>query len=222
MSFYPVNIDLTGRLCVVIGGGRVAERKVRGLLSCNAEVQIISPDVTPGIEELSDNSQVTLVRRAYQAGDLEKAFLIIAATDDIDVQHHVHLEAEEREVLINVADVPQKCNFILPATVRRGDFTVSISTGGKSPALAKQLRMELEKQFGLEYEILVELLGALRNNILSEVRESGKTETVFHQLIHKEMVVWIKEGNWEAIENHIKSVLGNDFDTGVLKKITDY
>jgi len=214
MSYYPVSLDLEGRSCIVVGGGKVAERKAKGLLSCGAVVRVVSPELTKHLITLYNEKVLAWTKRKYQEGDLVKAFLVIAATDDLEVQRRAYQEAERRGILINVADVPQKCNFILPATVRRGDFTISVSTAGKSPALAKYLRRELEKRFGPEYKILVDILGVLRRSVLDKGQAQVDNEPLFTKLIHEEMAIWIKDKKWDKVERHIRSVLGEDVDLG--------
>ena len=210
MSYYPVSLDLKNRFCIVIGGGKVAERKVRGLLACEAVVQVISPRLTSGLAELYQAGRLTWQERDYRPGDLAGAFLVIAATDNEQVQQLTYAEAEERNILINVADVPARCNFILPATMRQGDLTVSVSTGGKSPALAKRLRQELEKSIGPEYKIITDILGSLRGIILARGRVQAENEAVFNRLLHPDMPRWIKERDWDKVEGHIRTVLGRD------------
>jgi len=218
MSYYPVCLDLDGRLCVVVGGGKVAERKVRGLLACRAQVKVISPDLTDELSSMHGAGMLKWVERPYQKGDLAHAFLVIAATDDELAQQQVQEEAAEHNKLLNVVDVPSRCNFILPATVRRGDLTLAIATGGKSPALAKKLRKELEKRIGPEYTVLVNILGAFRPLILASGLSQPENELLFHQLLHDDMVDWIKEKDWSRVENHTLSVLGESLGTECLQK----
>jgi precorrin-2 dehydrogenase/sirohydrochlorin ferrochelatase len=208
MSFYPVNLNLKDRLCLIIGGGKVAARKAQGLVNCEAQVTVISPTLISELDSMLQAGGLSWVKRNYQPGDLRGAFLVIAATDDELVQQQIYEEAEERGVLINVADVPARCNFILPATVRRGDLVISVSTGGKSPALAKLLRMELEKRFGPEYRILVDILGGLRPNVLSAGRSQAENEVLFRNIMHKDMIKWIERGDWDSVKRHLESILG--------------
>lgn len=209
MSYYPVCLDLQGRSCVVVGGGKVAERKVKGLLACNAQVKVISPDLTEFLSQLHAEGQLEWLNRPYKKGDLSQTFLVIAATDDEQAQQMVQDEATQLNKLLNVADVPQRCNFILPATVRRGDLTIAVATGGKSPALAKKLRQELEKRIGPEYTVLVNILGALRLQVLASGLSQPENELLFHKLLHDDMLEWIEERDWSRMENHIRSVLGD-------------
>ncbi|MDH3997066.1 MAG: hypothetical protein OET87_08920, partial [Desulfobulbaceae bacterium] len=161
----------------------------------------------------------TWINREYRPGDLEQSFLIIAATDDVDTQKQVFEEAAALDLLLNVADVPQRCNFILPATVRQGDLTISISTAGKSPALAGKLRMELGKRFGVEYRVLVDILGAIRPLILASGLSQADNEKLFKQLLHDDMAGWIKASNWSSLENHFERVLGDRVGGNWLQQI---
>ena len=187
MSFYPICLDLEGRPCVVVGGGKVAERKVLGLLSCSAQVTVISPEMTEELLRRHAEGRIQWLDREYKHGDLGKAFLVIAATDDEETQKQVYEEAVKGNLLLNIADVPRRCNFILPATVRRGDLTISISTSGKSPALARKLRMELEKRYESEYGVLVNILGAIRPEILASGLSQSENENLFKNLLHDDM-----------------------------------
>ncbi len=146
-EYYPAFLNIEGKPCVVIGGGAVAEQKVKSLLKATARVTVISPDFVPALDELASKKKVALVRREYRPGDLAQQFLAIAATDDNKVNEAVFKEANERNIPINVVDVPRLCSFIVPAVVRRGDITFAISTGGKSPAFARKVREDLERFF---------------------------------------------------------------------------
>ncbi len=160
---YPVSLELAGRRCVVVGGGPVAEQKVRGLVDGGAgEVVVVAEAVTVGLEELAGGSALSILRRAYAAGDLDGAFLAIAATDDGAVNAAVYEEGTAAGVLVNSVDDIEHCAFAVPAVVRRGELTLTIATGGKAPALAKKLRRSLSAQFGPEYGELVELVGNVR------------------------------------------------------------
>jgi precorrin-2 dehydrogenase/sirohydrochlorin ferrochelatase len=208
MSFYPICLDLEAKPCVVVGGGRVAERKVMGLLTCQAQVIVISPMLTEELQQQHADEIIQWIDREYQQGDLAQAFLVIAATDDEETQKQIYEEAATNNLLVNVADVPQRCNFILPATVRRGDLSLSISTAGKSPALARKIRMELEKRYGPEYKRLVDILGATRPEILASGLTQSENEQLFKELLHDDMEKWIKHKKWDSIEKHFRTVLG--------------
>lgn len=138
--YYPAYLDLTGRRCVVIGAGEIAERKVTQLIASEADVMLVSPTATPAIEGLAAKGQVRWLQRAYAPGDLAGATLAIAATDDENVNRKVHAEAQREKTLLNVVDVTPLCDFIAPSIIERGPVTVAISTSGTSPALARKLR----------------------------------------------------------------------------------
>jgi precorrin-2 dehydrogenase/sirohydrochlorin ferrochelatase len=220
MSFYPICLDLEARACVVVGGGRVAERKVQGLLSCRAQVSVISPALTEELQLQHFSGDIEWIDREFRQGDLAQAFLVIAATDDEETQKQVYEEADANNLLLNVADVPQRCNFILPATARRGDLAISVSTAGKSPALARKIRMELEKRYGPEYRVLVNILGAIRTQVLASGLPQMENEKLFKQLLHDDMEEWIKNKDWDSIEKHLNGVLGDragdEFLSGIL------
>ena len=162
---YPVLLRLAGRSCLVVGGGRVALGKVRGLLAVDARVTVVAPDV---LDELAALDGVTVVRRAYEAGDLAGHRLAIAATDDPAVNHQVFLDGEAAGVWVNSADDPANCAFTLPAVVRQGPITVAVSTGGHSPALSTWLRDRLAAELGPEHEVLLQLLAERRQALRSE------------------------------------------------------
>jgi precorrin-2 dehydrogenase/sirohydrochlorin ferrochelatase len=222
MSFYPVCIDLEGKECIVVGGGRVAQRKVFGLLSCGARVTVISPGLTEELSSLLAKGEITWENRAYRSGDLQHAFLVIAATDDEETQKQVHREASERNLLLNVADVPRRCNFILPATVRQGDLAISVSTAGKSPALARKLRMELEKRYGVEYRAVVNILGAVRSVILASGLSQRDNEQLFNELLHGDLPGWIRAGEWHRLEDHFSKVLADRVEGDWLRAIRPF
>lgn len=208
--YFPINVDINNRHCTVIGGGRVAQRKVKGLLSCEGRVTVISPEVTSELADLAARSRIKWLARGYQQGDLADSFMVIAATDNQEVQEAVFKEAQEDNILLNVADVPKWCNFILPATIRRGDLTVAISTAGKSPALASQTRKRLEDHFGHEYELALQLMGRLRPVILARQQGHQQNKKTFAALLHPELLDWLAAGDWVQVRDHLNSLLGED------------
>ena len=171
MSYYPIMLDIKNKRCVVIGGGQVALRKAQVLLECDAKVEIVSPELCPELEELVSNGSVKAVLRPYRRGDLQGAALVIAAADDSVINRSVSEEAAESGVLVNVVDVPGLSSFIVPSSLRRGDVTIAVSTNGKSPALARRIRAELEESFGEECSLLASLAAEVR----SELKQEGVT-----------------------------------------------
>ena len=167
--YYPVFIDVKGRRCVVIGGGNIGQEKVEKLLESGADVVVISPQVNELVRQRADAEQVTWIRREYESGDLESAFIAIAATDDNGVNRQIAKEAEDRNVLLNVVDVTHLCTFIAPSIATRGEVTIATSTGGASPALARTFREKLSSSRILEYADLAPLLSDAR----SELKRKG-------------------------------------------------
>jgi siroheme synthase-like protein len=162
-TFYIACLRLSGRRCVVIGGGEVGLEKVEGLLACDADVTLVAPDAVAELREYAAEGSIRWEERSYRASDLDGALLAIAATADTDVNIAVFEDAEARAMLVNVVDVPPLCNFILPAIVRNGPIAIAISTAGASPALAKRMKREISELFGDEYARLAVLLNDARD-----------------------------------------------------------
>ena len=159
-------IDVNKRRCVIIGGGNIGQEKVEKLLECDADVFVISPEVNPYVEELASSQQISWDKREYPQGDLEGAFIAIAATDDNTVNRQIAKEAEDRNVLLNVVDVTHLCTFIAPSVARRGEVTIATSTGGASPALARTFREKLTTSRILEYADLAPILAQARAELV--------------------------------------------------------
>jgi siroheme synthase-like protein len=161
-TFYMACLDLTGRSCLVVGAGAVGQEKIDGLLAAGGRVTVVAPAATEGVRRLAAEGSLEWLERRYERADLERRFLVVAATSDTDLNVAVFRDAEERAMLVNVVDVPPLCNFILPAIVRTGPIAIAISTSGASPALAKRLKREIAAQFGAPHARLAELLNGLR------------------------------------------------------------
>ena len=172
-GYFPVFLDLTARSCVVVGGGPIAERKVRGLVDAGAIVTVIAPDVTPALAALADQGSIAHVARRYRAGDLAAHRLAFVATDDPDVTEAVADEAREWNIWVNAADDAAQSDFILPSVLKRGRLTVAVGTGGASPALACLVREDLEAIVGDHYAELVDVAADVRR----ELRMRGRTST---------------------------------------------
>ncbi len=173
MGYYPAFLELTGRRCLVVGGGPVAERRVDGLLAAGATVTVVSPTLTAALAAHAAAGRITHERRGYRPGDVAGFDLAFAATDTGDVNGAVAAEARRHGVWVNAADDPARCTFILPALVRRGDLTVAVATGGTSPALARAIRDELEAHLTAEYATLAEIAAEVRR----ELRAAGRVAT---------------------------------------------
>lgn len=208
MLYYPIFLKVENRACLVVGGGEVGARKVKTLLDSGAFVGVVSPELTPWLEEKIRAGLIELVASHYEEHQLEGCFLVIAATDDLDLNSRIAGDAERRGLLCNVVDYPQEGNFILPSLVQRGALTVAISTSGKSPALARQLRQQLEERFGEEYDEFLKLMGAVRSRLLKESKDSKANKDKFNQLVQSELLQQVKLRNAEGVDRILHTVLG--------------
>lgn len=205
---YPLCLNISERLCVVVGGGGVAERKVRGILASAGCVRVVSPAITPGLSVLADRHVIEWRRKTYSWMDLEGALLVFAATNNADVQQAIRRDAQTAGLLINVADAPELCDFQVPATIHRGDLTLSVATNGRSPAVAAMVRRRLDREFGEEYGLLTALAALLRDQILAEEGDSEKTKILFQKILHDDILDWLRERQWGKVQQHLESVLG--------------
>jgi len=187
MSLFPIFLKLDGRLVVVIGGGNIAEAKIPGALSAGARVRLIAPSITPQIAEWVRFGKIDWLPKEFEAADLHGAFLVIAATSAAGVNESVFREAEARGILCNAVDDIEHCHFYYGAVVQRGDLQIAISTNGKSPALAQRLRTEFEVEFGPEYEVWLEWLGAAREALRTGGPSSETTKKLLHELASRPM-----------------------------------
>ena len=211
MKYYPVYLDIQNRNCLVVGGGSVGTRKVMTLLDCGATVVVVSPAVTEKIEELSNNGLIKLEKRVFNASDLDEMFLAIGATDNQELNRQIHTGAERLGILCNIADRPEDCNFILPSIVNRGDLIIAISTSGKSPAFAKKLRKDLEKEFGNEHAEFLKLMGTIRKKLLSDDHKPEAHKHLFEQLIERDLINMIKARQTENIDSLLFEILGEGY-----------
>lgn len=211
MRYYPIFADIVKRPCVVVGGGEVAERKVESLLSAGASVTVVAPKATNRLKALEKKGAVKIIKRKYRKGDLKGAFLAVSASDSRPANEAVYEEAVERGILVNVVDDPLHCNFIVPSVVDRGSLLIAISTSGKSPSLARSIRLELEKTVGEEYGTFVEILGRVRNKLLKTEANNVKKERVINALVTSRIPVWIKSNSGREVNRLLVSLLGPGF-----------
>lgn len=200
MPLFPISLKLRGRLCVVVGGGMIAESKIQSLLTAEAHVVVVAPEVTESVAAWAREGQIEWQKKSFAADDLCGAFLVVAGTSSARVNHEVFRQCEAEGILCNVVDDPHYCHFYYPAVVRRGALQIAISTAGQSPALAQRLRRELEVQFGPQYEQWLEWLGAARKFLRREGNDAEETKKLLHQLASEEMFEkFLREGERELI-----------------------
>lgn len=221
MKYYPVNLNVNGRKCLVVGGGGVASRKVKSLLDCGARVRVVSPAFSAALQDMADHPRIQLVQRPYESHDLNGMFLVIGATDDMALSRRIYADAESRQLLCNIADVPEVCNFILPSVIRQGDFILTISTSGKSPAFAKHLRRQLQDAYGPEYARFLMLMGAIRKRLLAKAHAPEAHKHLFNRLIENNLVDLIRQNDTAAINRILFDVLGEGFDYTALMQETE-
>jgi len=208
MPFYPVNLQIEGRPCAVVGGGIVAERKVLSLLSAGAGVTVFSPKVTANIVELVRNRRIVHVDRPYRQGDIVGFFIVICATDDSKVNSLVAEEARQKGILVNVVDDARLGDFSVPAQVTHGDLLITVSTGGKSPALSGRLRAELAERYGPEYGLYLELVSKVRCEMKNRLATAKERGTFWQQALDKEIVGLLRQGKIKEAEDKIKHAAG--------------
>ena len=218
MRYYPVFLDIQNRPCLVVGGGAVGLRKVKTLLACGAVVTVVSPEADHRLLALSRKGALSLRKRPYKNGDLKGMFLVIGATNNRELNLRIKQEAEEAGLLCNIADLPEACHFILPSIVQRGALTVAISTSGKSPAFAKKLRRDLEKKFGPEVEVFLDLMGAVRAKLLKQQHEAEAHRLIFERLVAGDLLSLVAENRIKEINALLYDILGEGFEFEALLK----
>lgn len=207
---YPVGLNIENKLCVVVGGGNVAERKVMALLVEKARVCLVSPEVTPVLAALADEGKYKWLKKKYDKADLNGAFLVFAATDSPEVQDRVYGDSEQLGILVDVIDAPGKCSFHVPAVVRRGALSIAVFTRGNSPAVAAMIRNQLAEMYGGEYALLLELMGTIRSVVIEACDTAEERKKMFADILHDDMVSWIRDSQWELVQQHIETVIGID------------
>jgi len=211
MPYYPIFVDLRDQDVLVVGGGEVAERKIKNLLTHGCRIFIASPQLTSYLKELVERGDILLIDSDQVDDVVDTVFMVVAATDDPALNSRIASKAKARRKLVNSVDQPGDCTFIMPSIVRSGGLQIAISTGGKSPALAKKIRGDLEGMFGPEYGSFIELLGLLRRELISRGRPSSENKIIFQRLVNSPLLELIKEGNIEGVRQTLSSLLAGEF-----------
>lgn len=207
---YPVNLVVAGRPCLVVGGGRVAVTKVRGLVEAGARVTVVAPEVDAHIAEMAAGGQVAVERRPYRSGEVRDHRFVVAATGDPAVNQQVYDDGEAAGVWVNSADDPDRCSAILPARVRQGRLTVTVSTGGHSPAVAAWVRERLAEQLGPEYDQLIELLSEARNEV--QARGVGTEQLDWRRALDSGILDLVRAGRLEDAKERLRACLSSSSD----------
>jgi precorrin-2 dehydrogenase / sirohydrochlorin ferrochelatase len=186
-SNYPIMLKLEGKKAVVVGGGKVAERKVTGLLNTGARLVVVSPEATNELTSLASDGMLEWVKKPFSKEDIEGAFLIFAATNDVELNQYVKTAANDQQ-LVTIADDPEGSDFHVPSHIRQGHLSIAVSTGGASPTLARKIREQLESQFDERYEDYVEFLFSARKRVLAEVKDPSRKRKILTAIVSEEFL----------------------------------
>lgn len=197
--YYPIFVDVRKKPVLVVGAGRVAARKASVLLEYGAEIDIVGRDLCEEIHAMIESGSLSYLGPVFGEEQVAGRFMVVAATDDRELNNRVSKAAQARGILVNAADQPEACNFILPSVVRRGALQIAVSTSGKSPALARALRIRLEQEFGPEYGLFVDLMGRVREAVLALGRPAEENQGVFRRLMGSGLLQALRERNQEAV-----------------------
>lgn len=214
MKYYPIYLDITDKRCIIIGGGDVAERKVERLLEFGARVVVVGKTLTRTLAGMKHDGRIEHINADYTINLIDGASLVIGATDSDDVNSAISRDAKQKGILVNIVDDPDKCDFILPSLFTRGDLLISISTGGKSPALAKKIRQEIEKYYGPEFQILVDIMGSLREKLLTKGYSSDKNKRLFESVVYSDILQHIQKKDWETVKKTVYDITGVEIEVG--------
>jgi len=204
VDYYPVFLNLNGKKAVVVGGGKVAERKVASLIAAGADVTVVSPSLTRGLRKTLSEGRIRFISRPYRKNDVKGAFLAIAATDSPDTNRTVSKDAP---ALVNVVDVPAECNFIAPSVVRRGQLLIAISTGGASPAFSKALRKELQVCYGPEFSGYLKFVKEIRLKAMAAIPQGNGRERFLKGLASEEILSMLRAKGVDAVKKMVKGRL---------------
>lgn len=211
--YYPAFVDIEGQPCLVVGGGAIAAEKVGSLLECGGVVTVISPGLTEELRDRADRGTLRWFARQYEPNDVRGFRLVISATDSAEVNEQVYRDAEAEGIIVNVVDVPALCRYIVPSIVRQGDLCIAISTGGKSPALAKKIRRQLEGAYGAEYAALLELLGAYRPQMKARYPDEIETRArLWTSLVDSDLLDLLRAGRAEEARDRVESCILHSSD----------
>ncbi|HLE41947.1 MAG TPA: bifunctional precorrin-2 dehydrogenase/sirohydrochlorin ferrochelatase [Nitrospirota bacterium] len=208
MKYYPVYLDVRERPCVVIGGGRVAERKALSLLEAGADVTVVSPSLTPKLSELSGSGKIRHLQKLFEEKDLSGAFVVIAASGSPEVNSAVGRLCRKKNILVNVAAPPEESCFIVPSVVERGDLVIAVSTGGASPSLSRKVRQELEERYGPEYEVLLKKLAGVRKRLSEEVADEARRREALLAIVESDVIDLLKQNKTHEAESRIRELAG--------------
>ena len=206
-SFYTACLDIQGKRSVVVGGGTVARRKIVSLIEAGSNVCVVSPVLESVLEYLAFQKEIEWKQREFKPGDLDGAFIVIAATDQPDVNRQIAALCREKGILCNAVDHPEAGSFIVPSTIERGPLTIAISTAGISPTIASMIRQEMEEAYGEEYGIFLELMATFRPIVQEEFSSPGIRQKIFERMVSSNALSLLREGEREQAQKELEDIL---------------
>lgn len=209
MNGYQISLKLEGQPCLVVGGGLIAERKIKSLLECGADVTVVSPELSPELAAAASAGEFRYLRRGFRTSDLDGLFLVISATDEQEINHQIAGLCRKRGILVNVVDNPQLSTFFVTALVRRGPLSIGISTGGTSPLLARRLREYLESEIGPEFGELAVLLGKLREQVQTSYPDQAQRHQIWENILTRDTIDLIKSGQLDLFRKRVDACISS-------------
>lgn len=194
MPMFPAFIDIKGKKCVVIGGGTVAARKIETLLAFQPNITVISPEISEKLEKLHNENKIEVFKKEYSIEDIENAFMVIAATNNPEVNEKVCADAKDKAEFLNVIDSPENCNFIFPSVIARGELIIGISTSGSFPALSKRIREKLEEELSVNYTEYLDILKHYRNRSEQEIKDRGVRKELLGKILDEVLISDVEVG----------------------------
>jgi precorrin-2 dehydrogenase/sirohydrochlorin ferrochelatase len=206
---YPVMLNLKGKNCLVVGGGRIALQKLESLVLTGANIRVVAKDILPSITELADSGKIKIEKKSYSSSDLKDIFIVFGATNDPKLNKEIYEDSLKEHILVNIVDTPDLCLFQVPASVKRGNLVISVSTSGKSPALARKIRKELEQQYPETYQIYLEWLDQWRSKMKRHpVLTQKDREHIFNEIVQYPVIEWINQDNEESAQRKFNFKMG--------------
>ncbi len=206
-DFFPIHLNLKGKKCLVIGGGKVAERKVEALLRCSAEINLISPTITDYLQKIVNRGIIQYFNRLYQQKDLDNCFIVISACNDKCINEKIAKACHQKNIPVNVVDDPSNCSFIIPSVLQRGALTIAVSTQGKCPMLSKKIREKIESTLGPEYAEYTELISEARQKIIQKIQCPIEKKRIMENILSKKIVQLICDGKAQQAKEQVEECL---------------
>jgi precorrin-2 dehydrogenase/sirohydrochlorin ferrochelatase len=206
-TYYPIMLDIKEKKCVVIGGGNIAYRKILSLLESGAKVTVLSTLINEEVELLIKNKKIKFVKEKYNFKYIKDCYLVFAATDDREVNELVYKQCSEKNILVNVVDKPEICNFIVPSKLQKGDLTIAISTNGKSPMLAKKIRQDLEKVYDYRYELFLDIMSEVRKEAFTIIKDGKKRSEFYKAIVYSNFSDRLECEDKNEIQKEIMDIL---------------